>query len=449
MLIPGSDITAARQKIYARHIHGRYRTLRTAISLFLQGILFVIPWVQWNGRQALLADVAGRKLYLFGMVFHPQDTYFLQILMITAAFLLFSVSALAGRMWCGFACPQTIFTQSFMLVERWMEGDRPARQRLDKAPWTPQKVRTKVAKWSIWTVMGCWLGITYSGYFLPIRTTVSQLLNGQVDLTVGLAVLFFASIALFDFGYFREQFCWLICPYARFQGTMMDSNSLIVGYDSVRGEPRGKAKDNSRGSCIDCRACVQACPAGIDIRNGLQMECIACTACMDACDEIMDKVHQPRGLVRYTSLNALEGRPTRVLRPRMVAYGVVLLGLFSLLTYLIATRPPLAVQAVRVVQPGGQLASTTPDGHVANIFKIQLVNRLAEPQKVWLEVEGLKGAELVGLENPVLLNEGQVFEAQAFLLVPPTTGRGPHPFQLRVRNQAQLCNTAPGNFFVP
>ena len=449
MELPGTDITAPRKKVYPRHVEGRLRNLRTFFSIVLQGLLFLIPWLQWDGRQAVLADLPGRKLFLFGLVLHPQDTYFLHLLLISGAITLFLVSAIAGRMWCGYACPQTIFTQSFIMVERWFEGDRAARIRLDKSPWNAEKLARKLGKRTAWCVMGGWLGFTFAGYFLPIREMAAQLLSGQVSTTTGLAMAFFTAISLFDFGYFREQFCCYLCPYARFQGAMLDSNSLIVGYDARRGEPRGKLKDPARGSCIDCGMCVQACPTGIDIRKGLQLECIACTACVDACDTVMDKIEQPRGLVRYSSLNGLEGKPTRVVRPRVLLYSTLLLALGSLLVYLIWTRSPLGVDAIRVVPPGGQLAATTPDGRISNVFKINLINRLAVPEQVWLEAEGLEGAEIVGLQTPVELKSGQVFEAQVLVLVPQNMARGSHPFRFQAHNQKDLKNSKESSFFVP
>lgn len=449
MELPGIEITSARQKVYPKHVNGRFRSLRNFFSFSLQALLFLIPWLQWNGRQAVLADIPGRKLFLFGLVLHPQDTYFLHLMLISAALLLFLVSAVIGRTWCGYACPQTIFTQSFIMVERWFEGDRAARQRLDKAPWDARKIGLKLGKWSAWTAMGMWLGFTFSGYYLPIRHTLAQLLAGEVSTTTAVTIATLTAISLFDFGYFREQFCSYLCPYARFQGAMLDRDSLIVGYDSQRGEPRGKVKDPQRGACIDCSACVQACPTGIDIRKGLQLECIACTACIDACDEMMDKVQQPRGLVRYSSLNGLEGKQQRVLRPRLVAYIVLLGGLGSLLLYLAVHRAPLGIDAVRVVQPGGQLALVTPDGRITNIFKLSLVNRRAETETIRIDTEGLGEVQLAGLEQPIQLEPGEVRESQVLLVASQEMKRGGHPFRFRVSNQQGLSNSAAANFFVP
>jgi cytochrome c oxidase accessory protein FixG len=448
MILPGQDMTAARNKVYPRHSPGRFRRLRNVFSVLLQTLLFSLPWLQWHSRQAVLADLPGRKLYLFGLVLHPQDNYFLLLITIIAALMLSGVSTLAGRMWCGFACPQTIFTQAFIAVERFFEGDRAARMRLDRADWTGHKIRIKLAKWATWSVMGGWLGITFAGYFLPIRELVGQLSSGHVEVNTGLVVLFFTGISLFDFGYFREQFCQHICPYARLQGTMLDADSIIVGYDSRQGEPRAKVNQAGRGACVDCSLCVQVCPGGIDIREGLQSECIGCTACIDACDSIMDKVKQPRGLIRFTSLNELEGRPTRVFRPRMLVYSAALVLLTTLLLYLTITRTPISLECERLVKPGGQIAATTADGRISNIFKVHVVNRLAE--KVQLRVQALDLPEVEVLGNTDLqLASGQLQEMQLLVVVPPSLGRGIHPFRFLVTGESGVKVSSRATFFVP
>lgn len=450
MELPGISVTASRKKVYPKHVKGRFRSLRNVASVVLQSLLFLLPWLQWNGRQAVLADLPGRKLYLFDLVLHPHDTYFLHLILISAAFLLFAVSAVAGRMWCGYACPQTLFTQSFVMIERWFEGDRAARQRLDRQPWNAAKLRIKLSKWAFWLAMGGWLGFTFAGYFLPIRGIAAELLQGHVSTTTAATVFFFTALSLFEFGYFREQFCNYLCPYARFQGAMLDSNSLIVGYDERRGEPRGKVKDQDRGSCVDCTMCVQVCPQGIDIRKGLQLECIACSACIDVCDEVMDKVGQPRGLVRYTSLNGLEGKPTRVIRPRLIFYSILLTFLGSLLGWLIWNRAPLGIDAVRVVQPGGQLAATTPDGRIGNVFKLHLINRRADPAQVHVTTQNLPGAELKGLTTPLTVEGGQVLEVQVLLLMPADAKRGIQPFHFVIGDREKdHVNSKEATFVVP
>jgi cytochrome c oxidase accessory protein FixG len=412
---------------------GRYRRFRNGLSLVLQFGLFGLPWLEWGGRQAVLLDIEHRRLHLFGLVLHPQDTYYLLLLSLLAALTLFLVSAIAGRMWCGFACPQTIFTQSFIMVERWFEGDRAARLRLDRAPWSTAKLARKLGKWSVWTAMGLWLGMTFSGYYLPIREVFAQVFSGQPEPTVALVVLGMTAWCLFDFGYFREQFCHYVCPYSRFQSVMLDADSLIVGYDQDRGEPRGKLKQSEKGDCIDCSMCAQVCPMGIDIRDGFQMECIACTACIDACDQVMDKIHKPRGLIRYTSQRQQEKQQPQWLRTRVLVFTGVLVLMVALFWGLILTRQPLDIDAVRVILPGGQLAGTTPDGRATNIFKVHLINRTAQEQQIRLELEGLEGAEIVGFSNPRRLLAGEVLEAQVLVVAPRQQSRGVRPFLFRAR----------------
>ncbi len=412
---------------------GRYRRFRNGLSLVLQLGLFGLPWLEWGGRQAVLADIEHRRLHLFGLVLHPQDTYYLLLLSLLAALTLFLVSAIAGRMWCGFACPQTIFTQSFIMVERWFEGDRAARLRLERAPWSAGKLARKLGKWSVWTAMGLWLGMTFSGYYLPIREVFAQVLSGHPEPTVALVVLGLTAWCLFDFGYFREQFCHYVCPYSRFQSVMLDADSLIVGYDQDRGEPRGKLKQSEKGDCIDCSMCTQVCPMGIDIRDGFQMECIACTACIDACDQVMDKIHKPRGLIRYTSQRQQEKQRPQWLRTRVVVFAATLFMMVGLFWGLVLTRQPLDIDAVRVILPGGQLAGSTPDGRATNIFKVHLINRTAHEQHIQLDLEGLEGAEIVGFSNPHLLPAGEVLEAQVLVVAPRQQSRGVRPFRFRAR----------------
>jgi cytochrome c oxidase accessory protein FixG len=437
-MVPLASLTAARKKVYPRNQEGRFRKVRNFFSFLLQTFLFCLPWLQWDGRQAVLADLPGRKLYLFGLVLHPQDTYFLHLLLVSAAITLFTVSAVAGRMWCGYACPQTLFTQSFIMVERFFEGDRAARQRLDKSGWSLPKLARKVGKWLTWSVMGAWLGVTFAGYFLPIREVVQQPFIAPV--------LFFTLLSLFEFGYFREQFCNYLCPYARFQGAMLDRNSLIVGYDQERGEPRGKLKESGRGSCIDCSMCAQVCPAGIDIRNGLQLECIACAACIDACDQVMDKVGQPRGLVRYSSLQGLKGGKTRLVRPRLVVYSILLTGLLSTLTYLVFNRSPLSVDAVRAA---GQLSNTSPDGRATNVFQVILTNRRDRAQTVRLSCVGLSGAELGGIPEKVELAGGEVRRTQVIVMAPSGVSRGTHPIHFELVSQESKARSRDSSFWVP
>ncbi len=410
--------TAPHRKVYPRSIRGRFHTARRSINIVLQIVLFVTPWLTWHGRQAILFDIASRRFYLFGLTFWPQEMYFLHILLVMAALTLFASTAVAGRMWCGYACPQTLMTESFVVVERWLEGDRSARMRLDRARWNLDKVWRKGLKYGIWAGMAVWLGITFVGYFTPIR----GILTGPLEAGVLGPVLFFATAAFFDFGYFREQLCHYVCPYARFQGAMFDQDTLIVGYDKKRGEPRGKVAASGAGDCIDCRLCVQVCPMGIDIRNGLQLECIACTACVDACDQIMDKIGRPRGLVRYSSLKGLEQGKTQVIRPRVIVYGLILLALAGLFAGLLSQRQVLALDVVRGVSDN--VFARTPDGEISNVYQLKLINKDSAPHRARLQVEGLAGAQLMLARNPIDLPENDALDMRV-LVVHPAAGLPP------------------------
>jgi cytochrome c oxidase accessory protein FixG len=346
--------------------------------------------------------------------------YFVHLLLIMGALTLFITTAVAGRMWCGYACPQTLMSESFIVVERWLEGDRAARMKLDKAPWTAAKVGRKLSKYAIWTAMALWLGITFVGYFHPIRTGVEGLLQGHVDYALLGPILFFAGAAYFDFGFFREQLCHYACPYARFQGAMFDRNTLLVGYDKSRGEPRSKAKritTSTPGDCVDCTMCVQVCPMGIDIRNGLQLECIACTACVDACDTVMDKLKRPRGLIRYSSENALEGQKTSILRPRVAVYAALLLGLATLFGGLLWQRQVLALDVVRGVSDN--VFGRTPEGDVMNSYVVKLINKDSTTHRIHLAVSGLDGARLLMPRNPMDLSENQASDIRVMVLHSP------------------------------
>ncbi|MHB2020509.1 MAG: cytochrome c oxidase accessory protein CcoG [Candidatus Xenobia bacterium] len=407
--LPPEAVTAPHRKVYPRRVRGPWRSRRWGLSVFLQVVLFVLPWIEWHGRQAVLIDLPDRRLYLFGLVFWPQETYFLLLILIFLAVLLFLSTAVAGRMWCGYACPQTLLTEMFVVVERFFEGERAAQIRLDRAPWSVEKTLRKSGKYLVWTIMAIWLGITFVGYFDPIRhLRVTQHL---------LAITFVAACALFDFGWFREQFCQYVCPYARFQGAMFDPDTLIVAYDNQRGEPRGKLKAPGKGDCVDCSLCVQVCPMGIDIRNGLQLECIACTACMDACDSVMDKTGRPRGLIRYSSLSALEGRSPKVMRTRIIIYAVLLSVLCFVFADLLAHRAPVEMDVLRQVT--GNVFAASADGRIMNVYTLKLMNRSLDDHQVRISVSGLPGAELVMQENPVHLPADSAVDVRALVVHAP------------------------------
>lgn len=446
--------TRARTKIHARPVVGPLRRWRWVISTTLQAILFLGPWLTWDGRQAILFDIAERRFHFFGLNIWPQEMYLLHILLIAAAVLLFASTAVAGRMWCGYACPQTLLTEMFVVVERHLEGDRMAAARLDRASWTGRKVALKGTVLAIWTVMALWLGVTFTAYFQPAHELLQSLMLGQATSTQGGSILLFAAFALFAYGYFREQACHYVCPYARFQGAMFDRNTLLVAYDARRGEPRGKVSTPNAGDCVDCKACVVACPMGIDIRKGNQFECITCTACIDACDTVMDRLQRPRGLVRYTSLNQLEGKPWSLLRPRVVAYGLLLAGLAVLLVTLLLRRPLLELATVRAAAGQEKVWSMASDGRVANTYRVKLINKDTRPHAVLLSLQGLEGATLLVPQNPRTLAPDSAVDVMALVLQAKDDARTVVPFdfcvvELAAPTTPQLQATSRASFIGP
>lgn len=410
-------------KAYPKHVTGRFRSTKNVVSVILQLLLFVTPWINWGGRQMILMDVPGRKLHLFGWTFWPQETHFLFLILVMAGLTLFCVTSLLGRMWCGYACPQTVLSHAFILVERIIEGDRHKRQRLDKNEWNGDKISKKIAKWSIWLGMSIYLGLTFAGYYTPMRALALDFVSGHAQSGTILVIGFFTAFSMLFFGFFRGRFCATMCPYARFQGAMFDRDTVMVNYDQVRGEPRGKAKDPNAGSCVDCSACVQVCPQGIDIRNGVQFECINCAACVDACDAVMEKLDRPKGLVRYASEAELEGEKTHWLRARPILYVTAILAVFAVFVSLLSTRIPLEMDAVRDAKDG--VFTQTADHRVSNRYDVRLINKEAPKMQVVLSLEGLEGAELVAPVNPVTIDAETSKTMQVFVLINPEKVKKP------------------------
>jgi cytochrome c oxidase accessory protein FixG len=394
-----------QRKIYARAAPGWFATWRWVLVWATQLLFYGLPWLSWNGRQAVLFDLEARRFYLPGLVLYPQDFIYLSALLVLSALGLFFFTAVAGRVWCGFACPQTVYTEIFMWIERRIEGERIARMRLDQAPWSAAKLARKGAKQAAWIALSLWTGFTFVGYFTPIREL------GSAALTLGLGPWeafwtgFYGLATYGNAGFLREQVCKTMCPYARFQGSMMDKDSLIIGYDSRRGESRGSRPRSADpqalglGDCIDCTLCVQVCPTGIDIRDGLQMECIGCAACIDACDHVMDKMGYARGLIRYATLNGLEQGLSkrqmwrRLPRPRVLVYGTLLLAVSVAFVAGLALRDPLRVNVVR---DRGVMARMVEDGAVENVYRVLVMNATEAPQRYRIAVSGLPGLSVAG-----------------------------------------------------
>ncbi|MEH0164679.1 cytochrome c oxidase accessory protein CcoG [Roseateles microcysteis] len=393
----------AQDKIHPRAVHGWFAAWRWALVWGTQLLFYGLPWLEWNARQAVLFDLGSRRFYIFGLVLYPQDFIYLTALLMISAYALFLFTAVAGRLWCGYACPQTVYTEIFMWVEKLFEGDRQARIKLDKAPWNFNKLWRKSGKQAAWIVFGLWTGFTFVGYFTPIKVLAAEVMSFGLGPWETFWVLFYGFATYGNAGYMREQVCKYMCPYARFQSAMFDKDTLIISYDSERGEPRGsrskKADPTAQGlgSCIDCTLCVQVCPTGIDIRKGLQYECIGCAACIDVCNDVMDKMSYPRGLIRYDTENGLSQHLTklqlirRMFRPRVMVYSAVLLLVCIALVYSLATRAPVRMDVVR---DRASLARIVEDGLVENIYRVQLMNATEQPQMLQLDARGLQGLKL-------------------------------------------------------
>jgi len=475
-----------------------------AAVLWLLGMFYLFPWLSWDGRQAVLFDLPARKFHVFGITFWPQDFVFLAMLLMIAALVLFFFTALAGRLWCGYACPQTVWTEVFLWMESAIEGDRHKRMKLDAGPWNRNKLLRKGGKHLVWLLFALWTGFTFVGFFTPIRDLGARVSPFDWGGWETFWVFFYSLATWGNAGFLREQVCKYMCPYARFQSAMFDRNTLIIAYDPMRGEPRGPRKrglasvlerarglldvatandyvfrasrhpsaasqqahatgtitfdggieaaplpkfaPDELGDCIDCTLCVQVCPTGIDIRNGLQYECIACGACIDACDEVMLKVGYPKGLIRYSTQNAIDGKPTRVLRPRILVYGTILLALMIGWGVGVANRSPLIAEVLR---DRNALYRETAEG-IENGYTLKLVNKTDMPQRYRIDIAAsdLPGVRL--REAPeVEVAAGSVASLPLTLVAPAgTTGR--HDLKITVRSQdGATARSIDSSFFGP
>jgi cytochrome c oxidase accessory protein FixG len=399
-----------RSKIYPRSVSGVFARWRVYLIVFTQLIFYGLPWLQWNDRQAVLFDLVQRKFYIFGLVLWPQDVIYLSLLLILSALSLFLFTAIAGRLFCGYACPQTVYTELFMWIERKVEGDRFARIRLDgeEWPWSLHKWRLKVAKHFLWIALALWTGFSFIGFFAPIRDLGNEVLAFNLGPWQTFWLGFYSFATWGNAGFLREQVCKYMCPYARFQSVMVDKDTFVVTYDQVRGEARGNRgrnvdyKAQGLGDCVDCSICVQVCPTGIDIRDGMQYMCIGCGACIDACDQVMEKLAYPKGLIRYTSERAvLEKLPNKgalhyILRPRVLVYSTVLLVLTAVFFASLAMRNPMRLDVMR---DRGALAREVEGDKIENVYRLQIMNASENPLDVDLKVSGLPEVKLLDAQG--------------------------------------------------
>jgi polyferredoxin len=516
---PGATPGAAyisEAKIYPRGISGRYQRLRHAAVAWLLGMYYLFPWLRWDGHQAVLFDLPARQFHLFALTFWPQDFVYLALLLIIAALALFFFTAFAGRLWCGYACPQTVWTEAFLLMERWTEGDRLDRMRLDAAPWSAKKLLRKGGKHLLWAVFALWTGFTFVGFFTPIAPLAGRIASLSLGGWEAFWILFYAFATWGNAGFLREQVCKYMCPYARFQSAMFDRNTLIIAYDPMRGEPRGPRrrglgdvisrgrglldkiaaadfvfhatqhpsaaaqssaargtitfdqafghgpggaaqaaravplpafKPEQLGDCVDCTICVQVCPTGIDIRNGLQYECIACGACIDGCDQVMDKLGFPRGLIRYSTQNAIDGKSTRLLRPRILVYGLLLALLVGGWAWGVTHRSSFIAEALR---DRNALYRIEGDGHVENAYTLKIVNKRDQTVAFRISIAGGPGgAQLQDVPERVEAPPSAVLSVPLTVAAPDGT-HGLHKLQFIVESSADGSQRAvDSRFFGP
>lgn len=409
----------ARAWLYPEWFRGRFMRLRTIAHSVLFVLLLIGPWIDVGGHPAMRVDIVERRIYVWGLTLFATDGSYLLFLFGVLVFGIFLSTALFGRAWCGWACPQTVFLESIIRpIERWIEGSANQRRRLDAQPWSARKIGKKVLKWSAFLVVAGAIGTTFTAYFLGRDETIAAQSDPFSHPAGTLTFLIVTALLFFDFAWFREQTCLVVCPYGRFQSVLLDADSLSVTYDVARGEPRGKKNAVGAGDCVDCRRCIVVCPTGADIRKGTQMECIQCMACIDACDDVMSRLERKPGLIRFSSERAIEGKPTRTLRPRVVGYAVGLAGVLILSTVVVSRRLPVELNLSRQV---GAPYVLTPDGRIQNSLRLRVANKSDEARSFWVEGVSPIGMQVIAPMAPFIVAPGKVEHMPVFLIRSPDT----------------------------
>jgi cytochrome c oxidase accessory protein FixG len=435
------SLYASHEKIYPRSVSGYFSNWRWGMVFLTQLVFYGVPWLEWGQRQAVLFDLGARRFYIFGLVLYPQDFIYLAGLLVISALSLFLFTAVAGRLWCGYACPQTVYTEIFLWIEKKVEGDRSARLRRDAQPWSIQRLWRKSAKHFLWLAVALWTGFTFVGYFTPIKELGLEFIQMSMSSWEVFWTFFYGFATYGNAGFMREQVCKHMCPYARFQSAMFDNDTLIVTYDEQRGEPRGTRSRKADplalnlGACVDCTLCVQVCPTGIDIRKGLQYECIACGACADVCDTVMEKMGYEKGLIKYTTQNALSQHWSKsqtlrhVLRPRVLVYTAILVVIVIAMLVSLALRTPFKVDVVR---DRGVMARIVVGGKIENVYRLQVMNATETMQRYKITASGLPSLQVVS-ENIVTIGSTESRWVAVRVQAPfDVAAPGSHPMQFEI-----------------
>jgi cytochrome c oxidase accessory protein FixG len=456
-----------RIPIYPRSVKGTFRNLKYGILIFAYSFYYLLPWVHWERPnapdQAVLFDIPGRHFYIFGLIMEVQDVVWIGAFLVVAAMLLFFVTGIAGRVFCGYFCFQTLWTDVFILIERWIQGERPARIRLGQAPWGWEKLLKRSATYGSWLLMAFVTGLTFTLYWGNAPELIVAMVKGEAPFPAYATTLFLTATTFVMAGLAREQVCTYMCPYARFQSAMFDKDTLIVAYDERRGEGNtgrhklGKGfktheerQAQGMGDCIECGFCVQVCPTGIDIRNGLQLQCISCALCIDACNTIMDNLHWPRGLIKYTSDYAQQGQPTRIIKPKTIGYGIALIVAISFLIWNVTHQVAYNATFEQIRQP---LYVVMSDGRIQNSYELKMNNRVTRPGTFRISVTGLPGAELdMGGSSEVTLHPQQRLRLLVRVRVPPEQRHGQQHFEFVITPVAGIVAPPvqrPAVFYLP
>lgn len=425
----------SRSFLHPADVHGRFTTARRLAALLLIVVYVGLPWIPVNGFPAVFLDVANRRFHFFGLTLAAQDLWLGFFIITGLAFGLFYVTSIFGRLWCGWTCPYTVFLEHvYRRVERFIDGDAAARKKLDAAPWSFGKALRRIAKHGIYVLLSLAIAHVFLSYFVSLRQLYTWMQGPPSQHLLAFGVVMFITGSLyFAFAWFREQFCIILCPYGRLQSALTDDHTVVIGYDKKRGEPRGRVGTAGAGDCINCMRCVQVCPTGIDIRNGLQLECIGCAACVDACDDIMAKVNRPPGLVRYDSFQGLEGKRTRYVRPRTIVYTVFLLMGVAAFGAALLSLKPVRVLAKRI--PGQPFFVT--EGSVRNQFTVRIINKRHETASFRVTLDPLNapaGMQMLGAESNVEVPALAEVEKTVILTMPQLSYEGAQPVRILVQN---------------